>query len=121
MFSFLQELARPLKWDNIEEPIPSLLETSGTNDCNKTVQPDLSNLGRPTVLMLAGRDLCSSAQVIPTDQCRTNPGIPVKTEDKKLMGALALMQLSKAQTQEKEGSETEPDVSKGPTLQYLQL
>lgn len=118
----LQELARPLKWDNIEEPAPSLSEDPITSSSNKTSQPDLTNLGRPTVLMLAGRDSClPSPQASTVSQLKVAPGMPIKTEDKKLMGALALMQLSKAQAQEKECKETEQDVSKGPAMQYLQL
>ncbi|KAJ1530397.1 hypothetical protein ONE63_005305 [Megalurothrips usitatus] len=102
-----QELARPLKWDNIEEPSPAAMEDH-TPQGLKVIQPDLANLGRPTVLMLAGRDstLAKSA-------------VPGKPEDKKLMGALALMQLSKAQTQDEENGVNENAMPK--SAHYLQL
>lgn len=112
-----QELARPLKWDNIEDPSPGILEDTLLQGC-KTGQPDLANLGRPTVLMLAGRD---SSQVTTDNNSRMASGIAPRNEDKKLMGALALMQLSKAQMQEEEWREIGSDVVKGSTVQYLQL
>ncbi|XP_026289877.1 Krueppel homolog 1-like [Frankliniella occidentalis] len=104
-----QELARPLKWDNIEEPSPAASAEPLSQSC-KVMQPDLANLGRPTVLMLAGRD----TNVTPTV-------LPGKTEDKKLMGALALMQLSKVQAQEEERHEIENSMPRTVPMQYLQL
>lgn len=120
-----QELARPLKWDNLEDPTPIAMEDSSLQTY-KTVQPDLANLGRPTVLMLAGRDTClPSMPAIPSDQSRsanvTPSVLPVKTEDKKLMGALALMQLSKVQSEEKESRESSNSLPKSVPMQYLQL
>lgn len=117
-----QELARPLKWDNIDDqPAAKVDETISPR--SRVVQSDLANLGRPTVLMLAGRDACNSLNNINFSPCRApqivTPVLSVKTEDKKLMGALALMQLSKAQAQDKE-REVGNESNTAP-MQYLQL
>lgn len=97
------------------------MEDAALQTC-KAVQPDLANLGRPTVLMLAGRDNClPPSQAISVGQCRPAYVVPAKSEDKKLMGALALMQLSKAQTQEKESRESGNSMPKSVPMHYLQL
>lgn len=120
-----QELARPLKWDNVDEPTTVATKDNTVSQGSKVTHPDLANLGRPTVLMLAGRDNCKpSNQIQSANHCRApevvTSVLPVKTEDKKLMGALALMQLSKAQALEKESREAGSTSNTVP-MQYLQL